>query len=87
MKKIIVLSPSEMVLAGYLNALYEAGFDSVGARSEAEFLKTYEWFKPDLVVLGNGVEQAILQFLQDNFSQIPIIEHKKGVKGLADKCL
>jgi hypothetical protein len=87
MKKIIVLSTSELVLASLLNALYEAGCDSVGARSEAELLKTYDWFKPDLIVIGNGVETSTIQFLHDHFPQIPTVEHKKGVNGLIEKCL
>ncbi len=87
MKKIIVLSASELVLSGYLNALYEAGCDSVGALSAAEFLTTYEWFKPDLIVVANGIDSETIQFLQENFAQIPRIEHKTGVKGLVEKCI
>ena len=86
MKKILLISRHEIILASLLNHLYEQGFDSIGALRDAEAVAFLKSFKPDLVILGgafDAVEKDILTAqLIDYQLDIRVISYQGGVKNL-----
>jgi PleD family two-component response regulator len=88
MKKILLISRHEIILASLLNHLYEKGFDSIGALRDAEAASFLESFKPDLVILGGRFEDAeraeLMMQLIDNQPNVQIISYQGGVKNLLE---
>ena len=86
MKKILLISRHEIILASLLNHLYEQGFDSIGALRDAEAVSFLKTFKPDLVILGGTFEaaekDALITQLTDYQLDIRIISYQGGVKNL-----
>jgi AmiR/NasT family two-component response regulator len=88
MKKILVISRHEIILASLLNHLYENDFDSIGALRDAEAVAFLQHFKPDLVILAGHFEDAERQNLTEQLMCFtpnpPIVSHKGGVKNLLE---
>jgi glutamate formiminotransferase / formiminotetrahydrofolate cyclodeaminase len=88
MKKILLISRHEIILASLLNHLYENGFDSIGALRDAEAVSFLKSFKPDLVILGGRFEDAerteLMAQLIDNQPNAKIINYQGGVKNLLE---
>jgi DNA-binding response OmpR family regulator len=86
MKKILLVSRHEIILASLLNHLYEHGFDSIGALRDAEAVAFLRSFKPDLVILGGYFEDEekvnLKRQLIDCQPTIKIIDYAGGVKNL-----
>ncbi len=86
MKKILLISRHEIILASLLNYLYEQGFDAIGALRDAEAVSFLKNFKPDLVILGGRFDAAeketLITQLIDYQSDIHIISYAGGVKNL-----
>ena len=86
MKKILLISRHEIILASLLNHLYEQGFDSIGALRDAEAVSFLKTFKPNLVILGGAFEtiekENLVTQLLDYQSDIHIILYQGGVKNL-----
>jgi DNA-binding response OmpR family regulator len=92
MKKILVISRHEIILASLLNHLYDNDFDSIGALRDAEATAFLQRFKPDLVILAGHFEDAerqhlmeqLMEHLLDFVPNPPIISYKGGVKNLLE---
>ena len=88
MKKILLISRHEIILASLLNHLYEQGFDSIGALRDAEAVAFLKTFKPNLVILGGVFEtiekENLIAQLLDYQSDIHIISYQGGVKKLLE---
>lgn len=88
MKKILIISRHEIILASQLNHLYENGFDSIGALRNAEAVSFLKSFKPDLVILGGQfteMEQAeLIEQLRNCQQDVLITTYKGGVKHLLE---
>ena len=89
MKKILIISRHEIILASLLNLLYENGFDAMGALRDAEALSFLKSFKPDAVILAGDFDQAELQRLMTqligNQLDLPVLVYRGGAKGLLEK--
>ena len=89
MKKILLVSRHEIILASLLNHLYENGFDAMGALRDAEALSFLKSFKPDAVILAGDFDQAELQRLMTqligNQLDLPVLVYRGGAKGLLEK--
>lgn len=89
MKKVLVISRYEIVLASVLNRFYENGFDALGALRNAEALSFLKSFKPDFVVLSGAFELAeqedLTAELIDYQPNLTIIVHRSGVNELMQK--
>jgi PleD family two-component response regulator len=88
MKKILLISRHEIILASLLNHLYENGFDSIGAIRDAEAVSFLQKFKPDLVILGGAFEgdekEKLTAQLIDCQKDVKIISYRGGVKNLME---
>jgi DNA-binding response OmpR family regulator len=88
MKKILLISRHEIILASQLNYLYEQGFDSIGALRDAEAVSFLKSFKPDLVILSGRFEEtertALMAQLIDCQPNLLIIHYQGGVKNLLE---
>jgi DNA-binding response OmpR family regulator len=88
MKKILIISRHEIILASQLNHLYENGFDSIGALRDAEAVFFLKSFKPDLVILGGQfteMEQTeLIEQLRNCQQDVLITTYKGGVKHLLE---
>lgn len=88
MKKILLVSRHEIILASLLNHLYEQGFDSIGALRDAEAVAFIKTFKPDLVILGGAFEAAekekLIAQLLDYQPNIRLVSYQGGVKNLLE---
>jgi AmiR/NasT family two-component response regulator len=88
MKKILVISRHEIILASLLNHLYENDFDSIGALRDAEAVAFLQRFKPDLIILAGHFEDAERHNLMEQLTCFtpnpPIISYKGGVKNLLE---
>lgn len=88
MKKILLISRHEIILASLLNHLYEQGFDSIGALRDAEAVAFLKTFKPDLVILGGAFEtnerEDLITQLIDYQPNIRLISYQGGVKNLLE---
>ena len=88
MKKILLISRHEIILASLLNHLYEQGFDSIGALRDAEAVAFLKTFKPDLVILGGAFEaiekENLTTQLLDYQSDIRVVSYRGGVKNLLE---
>jgi DNA-binding response OmpR family regulator len=88
MKKILVISRHEIILASVLNQLYEHNFDSIGAVRDAEAVSFLRSFKPDLVVLAGAHTEterlSLMEQLIDSQSNIPIISFQGGAKKIVE---
>jgi glutamate formiminotransferase / formiminotetrahydrofolate cyclodeaminase len=88
MKKILLISRHEIILASLLNHLYENDFDSIGALRDAEAVSFLKSFKPDLVILGGrfeDVERAeLMTQLIDNQPNVKVISYQGGAKNLLE---
>ena len=88
MKKILLVSRHEIILASLLNHLYEQGFDSIGALRDAEAVSFLKSFKPDLVILGGAFDatekEALTAQLIDYQTDIRIVSFQGGVKNLLE---
>jgi DNA-binding response OmpR family regulator len=88
MKKILLISRHEIILASLLNHLYENGFDSIGALRDAEAVSFLRSFKPDLVILGGAFmpieKETLIAQLIDCQSDVSIISYQGGVKNLME---
>ena len=88
MKKILLVSRHEIILASLLNHLYEQGFDSIGALRDAEAVSFLKNFKPDLVILGGAFDatekEALTAQLIDYQTDICIVSFQGGVKNLLE---
>lgn len=88
MKKILLISRHEIILASLLNHLYENDFDSIGALRDAEAVSFLKSFKPDLVILGGTFtpieKEALIAQLIDYQSDVSIISYQGGVKNLME---
>ncbi len=86
MKKILLISRHEIILASLLNHLYEQGFDSIGALRDAEAVAFLKTFKPDLVILGGAFDAAekenLIAQLIDCQSDMRFVSYQGGVKNL-----
>jgi DNA-binding response OmpR family regulator len=88
MKKILIISRHEIILASQLNHLYENGFDSIGALRDAEAVSFLKKFKPDLVILSGTfteIEQTeLIEQLRNCQQDVLITTYKGGVKHLLE---
>jgi glutamate formiminotransferase / formiminotetrahydrofolate cyclodeaminase len=88
MKKILLISRHEIILASLLNHLYENDFDSIGALRDAEAVSFLKSFKPDLIILGGRFEDAkrteLVAQLIDCQPNVKIIDYQGGVKNLLE---
>jgi DNA-binding response OmpR family regulator len=88
MKKILLISRHEIILASLLNHLYENGFDSIGALRDAEALSFLKNFKPDLVILGGSFTETeqteLMKQLISCQQDVLITTYKGGVKNLLE---
>ena len=89
MKKILIISRHEIILASLLNHLYENGYDAMGALRDAEALSFLKSFKPDAVILAGPFDQAELQRLMTQFIgyqlDLPVLVYQGSAKGLLEK--
>jgi DNA-binding response OmpR family regulator len=88
MKKILVVSRHEIILASVLNQLYEHNFDSIGALRDTEALSFLRSFKPDLVVLAGVFAEierlSLMEQLMDSQLNIPIIPFQGSAKKIVE---
>jgi chemotaxis response regulator CheB len=88
MKKILVISRHEIILASLLNQLYEHNFDSIGALRDAEAVAFLQRFQPDLVVLAGSFteseQQALMEQLMDNQPALAIISFRGSAKKIVE---
>lgn len=88
MKKILVISRHEIILASVLNQLYEHNFDSIGALRDAEAVTFLHSFQPDLVVLAGAFTESerlsLSEQLIDNQANVPVISFQGSAKKIVD---
>ena len=88
MKRILLISRHEIILASLLNHLYEQGFDSIGALRDAEAVAFLKSFKPNLVILSGAFETTekdnLMAQLLDYQHDIRIVSYQGGVKKLLE---
>jgi PleD family two-component response regulator len=88
MKKILVISRHEIVLASVLNQLYEHDFDSIGALRDTEAVSFLRSFKPDLVVLAGIFTESerlsLMEQLLDNQASVSIISFQGSAKKIVE---
>jgi chemotaxis response regulator CheB len=88
MKKILVISRHEIILASVLNQLYEHNFDSIGAIRDAEAVSFLRSFKPDLVVLAGAFTEterlSLMEQLMDGQLNIPIVSFQGSAKKIVE---
>jgi PleD family two-component response regulator len=88
MKKILVISRHEIILASVLNQLYENNFDSIGALRDAEALTFLHRFQPDLVVLAGVFTESerlsLTEQLLDNQANLEIISFQGSAKKIVE---
>ncbi|MDZ7877416.1 MAG: hypothetical protein U5L45_07095 [Saprospiraceae bacterium] len=88
MKKILIISRHEIILASLLNQLYEHNFDSMGALRDAEALSFLQSFNPDLVVLAGAFTESeqlsLMEQLLDSQPAIAIISFKGSAKKIVE---
>jgi DNA-binding response OmpR family regulator len=88
MKKILVISRHEIILASLLNQLYEHNFDSIGALRDAEALSFLRSFQPDLVVLAGVFTESehlsLMEQLMDNQPVVEIISFQGSAKKIVE---
>ena len=89
MKKILIISRHEIILASLLNHLYNNGFDALGARRDAEAVSFIKSFKPDLVILAGDFEfveqEELMAQLNECQPNTFIFSYRGGVKDLMER--
>jgi DNA-binding response OmpR family regulator len=88
MKKILVISRHEIILASVLNQLYEHNFDAMGALRDTEALSFLRSFQPDLVVLAGAFAEterlSLMEQFMDSQLNIPIISFQGSAKKIVE---
>ena len=84
MKKILVIAPNDLQLAGVLNRLYEAGFDSLGARSLSEAQRYSTDFVADAVLISAFATETEAEVRAVLATERPVVRLDKNIDAVVD---